>query len=111
MNDRHRTIDRLRKKYKNIAAGVLAGAAIMSSVILSPVAGAAPQNAAQHESTKPPTKYEQVIDIKATAYAPGAHDNDQWGNKTFLGTQVRPGIIAVDPKVIPLGSKVYIEYP
>lgn len=58
-----------------------------------------------------PDNYQQVLDIKATAYAPGAHDNDQWGSKTFLGTQVRPGIIAVDPHIIPLGSRVYIQYP
>lgn len=28
-----------------------------------------------------------------------------------MGTTVRPGVIAVDPAVIPLGSRVYIEYP
>lgn len=54
---------------------------------------------------------QKVLDIKATAYAPGPHDNDQWGSKTFMGTQVRPGIIAVDPRIIPLGSRVYIQYP
>ena len=62
-------------------------------------------------SGKTPTHYEKVLDIKATAYAPGAHDNDQWGDKTFLGTDIRPGVIAVDPNVIPLGSKVFIQYP
>ncbi len=61
--------------------------------------------------TTPPTDYTKVLDIAATAYAPGPHDNDQWGNKTYIGSQVRPGIIAVDPNVIPLGSRVYIEYP
>ena len=61
--------------------------------------------------TTPPTDYTKVLDIAATAYAPGPHDNGQWGNKTYIGSQVRPGIIAVDPKVIPLGSRVYIEYP
>lgn len=60
---------------------------------------------------KGPANYEKVLDIKATAYAPGAHDNGKWGNKTHIGTNVRPGIIAVDPRVIPLGSSVYIAYP
>lgn len=46
----------------------------------------------------------------ATAYAPGPHDNGKWGSLTHLGTQVRPGIIAVDPRVIPLGSRVHIEF-
>lgn len=62
-------------------------------------------------SDKTPSDYKQVLDITATAYAPGAHDNDQWGDKTFLGTQIRPGVVAVDPDVIPLGSKLYIKYP
>jgi len=52
----------------------------------------------------------QVMNINATAYAPGPHDNGKWGNLTHIGTQVRPGVIAVDPKVIPLGSKLYIEF-
>lgn len=51
------------------------------------------------------------LSITATAYAPGPHDNDQWGNKTYSGTQIRPGVVAVDPSVIPLGSRVYIQYP
>ena len=31
------------------------------------------------------------------------------GGKTASGTQVREGVVAVDPKVIPLGSTVYID--
>ncbi|SEO30187.1 MULTISPECIES: 3D domain-containing protein [Propionispora] len=58
-----------------------------------------------------PDSYTKKLDIKATAYAPGPHDNGKWGNLTHLGTQIRPGVIAVDPSVIPLGSKVYIEFP
>ena len=66
---------------------------------------------AEKPSANAPDNFQKVIDVKATAYAPGAHDNEQWGDKTFLGTTVRPGIVAVDPNVIPLGSQVYIEYP
>ncbi|TWH45573.1 3D domain-containing protein [Sporomusa sp. KB1] len=66
---------------------------------------------AEKTSAGAPEDFQKVIDVKATAYAPGAHDNDQWGDKTFLGTTVRPGIVAVDPDVIPLGSRVYIKYP
>ncbi len=57
-----------------------------------------------------PQKYKAALDVVATAYAPGPHDNGKWGNLTHIGTQVRPGIIAVDPRIIPLGSKVYIEF-
>lgn len=118
---------RTKGKLKHIAAAV-AGAAIMSSMVLpgipATVAHAAKNTANQsahtshHETRKSeskhhkaPDNYEDVVHVKATAYAPGPHDNDQWGNKTYLGTHVRPGIIAVDPDVIPLGSKVLIQYP
>ncbi|WP_371369193.1 hypothetical protein SRRS_24700 [Sporomusa rhizae] len=57
-----------------------------------------------------PGRYKAVLDIKATAYAAGPHDNGQWGNMTYMGTMVRPGVIAVDPQVIPLGSRLYIEF-
>lgn len=60
---------------------------------------------------KAPADFQDVLHVKATAYAPGAHDNGQWGDLTHMGTTVRPGVIAVDPAVIPLGSRVYIEYP
>lgn len=58
-----------------------------------------------------PRRYKKAHAIVATAYAPGYEDNGKWGNLTHLGTQVRPGVIAVDPKVIPLGSRVYIKFP
>jgi len=103
-NNRPRTKNKTMKKFKCLAAAAVAGAALMSSVILYPIAAAATPNT-------PPEDYKKVLNITATAYAPGPHDNDQWGSKTYIGTQIRPGIIAVDPKVIPLGSKVYIEYP
>lgn len=63
------------------------------------------------KSSQAPSDAKQTLNATATAYAPGPHDNDQWGDKTYLGTQIRPGVIAVDPDVIPLGSKVYIELP
>lgn len=130
---RNRTINRLKKRYKQLAAAV-AGAAILSGTALpampatvahaspNPTPAKAPVTTLQpgDKSTaapeiktamNTPTNYKQVLDITATAYAPGPHDNAQWGNLTFLGTQVRPGIIAVDPNVIPLGSRVYIQYP
>lgn len=56
-------------------------------------------------------RYKKEINAVATAYAPGPHDNGKWGNLTHIGTQVRPGVIAVDPNVIPLGSRLYIEFP
>ncbi|SMC51996.1 3D domain-containing protein [Sporomusa malonica] len=62
-------------------------------------------------ATNAPDNFQKVLDVRATAYAPGPHDNGPWGDKTHIGTTVRPGIIAVDPNIIPLGSRVYVEYP
>lgn len=156
-NKRHRTISRIQKKFKNLAAAV-AGAVVLSGAMLPGMpatvhAAANPgndhpsvtssqqvhdnnkqsdtsktsekgnpgehsdrqhsqdNNSKDTSSDKVPANYKDVLDIKATAYAPGAHDNDQWGDKTFLGTDIRPGVVAVDPDVIPLGSKLYIQYP
>jgi len=41
----------------------------------------------------------------ATAYIPDA----KWGYQTYVGERARPGVVAVDPSVIPLGTKLYIQ--
>ncbi|MDO5726011.1 MAG: 3D domain-containing protein [Tissierellia bacterium] len=51
----------------------------------------------------------KVIEMKATAYDASAESNGKWAGITALGTKLRPGVVAVDPKVIPLGTKLYIE--
>lgn len=68
------------------------------------------KKAMQTSRGQAPIRYEKVHNIVATAYAPGPADNGRWGNLTHIGTNVRPGIIAVDPQVIPLGKRVYIEF-
>jgi len=45
----------------------------------------------------------KVVTMEATAYDPTA------GSKTAMGTRARVGAVAVDPKVIPLGTKLYVE--
>jgi len=47
-------------------------------------------------------KYRKVLEMEATAYT-------HTGNPTFTGVYPRVGTIAVDPKVIPLGSTLWIE--
>lgn len=58
-----------------------------------------------YRSGSAPTSYKAVYTMKATAYTYG---NDG-GNMTALGEKTRRGIVAVDPSVIPLGTKLYIE--
>lgn len=66
----------------------------------------------------PPTEYIKTIDVKATAYClckkccGKSPSNPNYG-VTASGFRIIPGqgmkIVASDPKVIPLGTKVYIE--
>jgi len=48
--------------------------------------------------------YSKAVNVTATAYTCEGLDY----NTTFTGTTARVGAIAVDPKVIPLNSKLYI---
>jgi len=59
--------------------------------------------------TKAPQNWSKVLDLTATAYGPGTKDNGKWDNLTYVGTTVRKGVVAVDPKVIPMGTKLWIE--
>ncbi len=50
--------------------------------------------------------YSRVIEMNATAYDASVSDGVPY---TASGTIARPGVIAVDPGVIPLGTRVYVE--
>jgi 3D (Asp-Asp-Asp) domain-containing protein len=56
-----------------------------------------------------PANYRKEIDMTATAYGPGTIDNGKWNNLTYMGGTVQKGVAAVDPTVIPLGTKLWIE--
>ncbi|MDG0790632.1 3D domain-containing protein [Cohnella ginsengisoli] len=51
--------------------------------------------------------YATAIQMKATAYSASIEEN-AWGPVDYFGNPLKLGTIAVDPKVIPLGTKVYI---
>ncbi|CUH93987.1 hypothetical protein P22_0049 [Propionispora sp. 2/2-37] len=59
--------------------------------------------------TGAPEQYQKVLEMTATAYAPGALDNGKWDTKTYMGGTVHKGVAAVDPRVIPMGSKLWVE--
>lgn len=49
-----------------------------------------------------------VLYMNATAYTPDPAENGGYSG-TALGTPLRRGVVAVDPSVIPLGTRLYIE--
>ncbi|NLY17813.1 MAG: DUF348 domain-containing protein [Clostridiaceae bacterium] len=59
-------------------------------------------------------RYRKVLDMYATAYTSsfedtGKHPDHPEFGICYTGMKAREGIIAVDPKVIPLYTKVYVE--
>lgn len=52
-------------------------------------------------------RYSDMIEVSATAYTTEGYKQ----KRTATGTVARVGAIAVDPRVIPLGTKVYISSP
>ncbi len=53
--------------------------------------------------------YKYYIDCEATAYDMSAEENGGYAGQTATGVPLEKGVIAVDPRVIPLGSRVYVE--
>lgn len=51
----------------------------------------------------------KVLTMNATAYDASFESNGHWGPITAIGTNLRPGVVAVDKNVIPLRSTLYIE--
>ena len=49
----------------------------------------------------------KVLTLSATGYGPG--ENGAWGNRTATGGRVRYGVVAVDPRVIKLGTRLWVE--
>ncbi len=52
--------------------------------------------------------YSKKIEVSATAYSGASHENGGY-SKTAYGLTPKYGVVAVDPSVIPLGTKLYVE--
>ncbi|HFL3828408.1 TPA: 3D domain-containing protein [Clostridioides difficile] len=65
-------------------------------------------------SSRGKTRYKKVITMVATAYdnsyeSCGKRPGDKYYGITASGTRARVGAVAVDPRVIPLGTRLYVE--
>jgi len=59
-------------------------------------------------------RYRKVLTMVATAYdnsyeSTGKYPGEKYWGLTASGTKARVGAVAVDPRVIPLGTKLYVE--
>lgn len=54
-------------------------------------------------------RYSQILTMTATAYTGDVACTGKSDGITATGVQAKKGVVAVDPNVIPLGSKLYIE--
>lgn len=52
--------------------------------------------------------YVKTMQVKASAYSSAASENGKWGAVDYFGNALKLGTIAVDPSVIPLGTKVLV---
>ncbi|MCM3629317.1 3D domain-containing protein [Paenibacillus glycanilyticus] len=52
--------------------------------------------------------FSKQITVKATAYSGAASENGGWAGLDYFGNKLKVGTVAVDPKVIPLGTKLYV---
>lgn len=70
------------------------------AVAEAPVAGQTPEG----------LNYSQVLTLDATAYCPCSICCGHWSNGiTATGLKAGYGVAAVDPRIIPLGTKLYVE--
>jgi 3D (Asp-Asp-Asp) domain-containing protein len=57
-----------------------------------------------------PSRGARTLTLVATGYCPCAKCNYPYGgHPSYLGYPLKKGIVAVDPRVIPMGSRLYIE--
>lgn len=83
-------------------------ALISSEIVVDPQDKIIEYGTSESESTVD-FEYQYVVECIATAYDPSPEENGGYGGQSATGVPLQKGVIAVDPKVIPLGSRVYVE--
>lgn len=99
-------------KTKVIRVGTKKQASKTAAVVSTATKAEADNNAAEAsgQNTIHGYSYSKKLTVTATAYDTSPEENGGY-SKTAMGLTPGFGIVAVDPKVIPLGTKLYIESP
>ena len=61
------------------------------------------------KSSRGSLRIKKTITMNATAYDDSPASQGKWVGRTATGVKPQRGVVAVDPKVIPLGTKLYVE--
>lgn len=77
---------------------------VKTSADVNDISTLTPKKAIQLDSKGNPVNYKSKMTVRATAYT-------YTGNNCATGVAPQPGYIAVNPKVIPYGTKMYIKSP
>lgn len=77
---------------------------VKTSADVDDISTLTPQTAIELDANGNPVKFKSKMTVRATAYT-------YTGNNCSTGVAPQPGYIAVNPKVIPYGTKMYIKSP
>lgn len=111
-------VDGLRKSHvkKEYVNGVLSSSIVVKDeIVTEPIPQITERGTKDFIVTsRGDTRYRTAITMTATAYdlsyaSTKKNPGDRGYGLTASGTKARPGAVAVDPKVIPLGTKLYIQ--
>lgn len=106
---------KVKEKYEN---GILVASEVVEEkTIAEPISEIIEKGTKENEfmiASRGTFEGKREITMVATAYdlsyeSTGKRPGDKWYGITASGTKARPGVVAVDPKVIPLGTKLYVE--
>ncbi len=85
------------------------GVEVKSTILSETVTREAVDEITEVSSKKEGFSYSRVITCTATAYDASPACNGKWAGMTATGLPLEHGMVAVDPRVIPLRSRLYIE--
>lgn len=96
---------------RKLIASLTVAASLAATFAISGVSMAASGSPVQNTCGKyiaSGTKSGRVVNLTATAYAPTAKDNYPYGPVDYYGRPLAAGDVAVDPRVIPLGTCLWV---